>query len=223
MPYQYFHIGKTGGTLIRDVLMSLPAEHRRQFRLYSHDVTLWQAVEDRPDMPVFFSVRRPETLFVSAFNSRRRKGQPAYDRPWNKREQIVFSAFDTANDLAEGLSASDPRVRAAAELSMYAMSHVRKGLRWYLRDADTLNEHRDHIAFVLLQERLEDDLRSFAEHVGVPLDAATVQPGERRHAALEDDKAALSETGLANLRDWYGPDQEIYDWCVQFHDRLLAA
>jgi hypothetical protein len=217
--YQYIHIGKTGGTLIREVLRSLPPEHRRRFRFHGHDVTLPQALEADPGMPVFFSVRRPETLFVSAFNSRRREGRPTYERPHNRQERIAFGLFDTPNELAESLSAAEPHLRACAEFSMLAINHVRKGLRWYLRDVETLERHRDSIAFVLLQERLEADLREFTERIGVPLEAATVSPAERLHVATAEDEQELSEAGLANIREWYRPHQEIYDWCAAFHDR----
>jgi hypothetical protein len=220
--YQFIHIGKTGGTLIREVLLSLPAEHRRRFRFHGHDVTLPQALEANPEMPVFFSVRRPESLFVSAFNSRRREGRPTYERPHNRQERIAFGLFDSPNELAESLSAAEPHLRACAEFSMLAINHVRKGLRWYLRDIECLDEHRDRIAFILLQERLEEDLSAFAARVGVPLEAAQVSPHERLHTAVEEDDLELSATGMSNIRAWYRPHQEIYDWCVAFHDRLVA-
>jgi hypothetical protein len=223
MPYQFIHIGKTGGTLIREVLRSLPEEHRLRFRFHSHDVTLPQALETRPEMPVFFSVRRPEALFVSGFNSRRRQGGPTYDQPWNPRERVAFSLFRTPNELAEALSAADPHVRACAEFSMLTINHVRKGLRWYLHGIPILERHRDQIAAVLLQENLEPDLRAFAERIGVPLEAAAIRPTERLHAAMAEDEQELSATGLANVRQWYRPDREIYDWCVAFHDRAVAG
>lgn len=223
MPHQFIHIGKTGGTLIREVLSSLPDEHRRKFRLLGHDVSLPQAIEARPDMPVFFSVRRPETLFVSAFNSRRRQGRPTYDRPWNRRERIAFSVFETPNDLAEALDANDPHVKGSAELSMLAINHVSKGLRWHLGSPEALGEHREQIEFILLQEQLEQDLRAFAARVGVPLDESRVSPAERFHTSVDEDETGLSEQGLANIRHWYRADQEIYDWCAAFHDRLLAG
>jgi len=221
--YQFIHIGKTGGTLVREVLRSLPPEHRRRLRFHGHDVTLPQALEAHPEMPVFFSVRRPETLFVSAFNSRRREGRPTYERPHNRRERIAFRVFDTPNALAESLSAGDPPLRACAEFSMLAINHVRKGLRWYLRGTETLEEHRDAIAFILLQERLEEDLRAFTERIGVPLDAARVSPAERLHSAVAEDEQEVSPAGLANVREWYRRDQEIYDWCVAFRDGRVAG
>jgi hypothetical protein len=223
MPYQFLHIGKTGGTLIREVLRSLPEEHRLQFRLLSHDARLPQAIETRPDMPVFFSVRRPEALFVSAFNSRLRQGKPGYDRPWGKRERVVFSVFKSPNELAESLSATDSALKACAELSMLSINHIRRGLQWYLRGTECLEQHREKIAFILLQEQLEQDLRVFAARVGVPLASARISPAERLHASGPGDETALSDTGLANIREWYRPHQEIYDWCVERRDRLLAA
>lgn len=222
MPYQYIHIGKTGGTLIHVVLRSLPKEHRRQFRLLGHDVALPEAIEARPQMPVFFSVRRPEALFVSGFNSRLRQGRPTYDRPWSPREAVAFSLFHTPNELAESLSANDPHLRASAELSMMSINHVRKGLRWHLRGIECLEQHRDDIAFILLQERLEQDLRAFAQRVGAPLELAEVSPEERPHAAMPEDETRLSDAGLANITRWYRADREIYDWCVERHDQMLG-
>jgi hypothetical protein len=113
-------------------------------------------------------------------------------------------------------------VKACAEFSMMSINHVRKGLRWHLRGIDCLEQHREDIVFILLQERLEQDLRAFAERVGAPLELADVSPEERLHAAVPEDETALSEEGLANITRWYGPDREIYDWCVERHDRLLA-
>ena len=221
MPLQFLHIGKTGGSFVRAVVNALPPEHRAEFRLLHHDAKLTQALETRPGMPVFFSVRRPETLFVSAFNSRLRMGRPLYDRSWSSREEIAFSVFETPNQLAEALSSEDPYAQGCARLSMFAINHVRQGLRWYLVDVENLERHRDRIAFVLLQERLEDDLRAFASRMGIPLDPAAEVFGERVHGAHEASETTLSEVGRANVRDWYRTDLEIYDWCVQFHDRLL--
>jgi hypothetical protein len=106
---------------------------------------------------------------------------------------------------------------------MFAINHVRQGLRWYLVDSENLERHREHIAFVLLQERLEADLRAFAERIGVPFDSAIDLVGERVHGSSPDSETALSEVALANLREWYRDDLDIYDWCVDFHDRLLAG
>jgi hypothetical protein len=223
MPYQYIHIGKTGGTLISSVLRSLPEDQRAQFRILGHDVTLPQAIEARPQVPVFFSVRRPMDLFVSGFNSRLREGRPTYDRPWNAREAIAFSLFGTPNELAEALSADDPHLKACAEFSMLSINHVRKGLKWHLRGIETLERHQEAIAFILLQERLEQDLRAFAEQVGAALELAEVSPQERLHTALPEDETALSDKGLANITRWYQADQAIYDWCAERHDRILAA
>jgi hypothetical protein len=221
VPLQFLHIGKTGGSFVRAVVNSLPPEHRAEFRLLHHDAKLAQAIETRPGMPVFFSVRRPEDLFVSAFHSRLRRGRPLYDRPWNSREEIAFSVFETPNQLAEALSAEDRLHQAAARFSMFAINHVRQGLRWYLVNAENLERHREHIAFVLLQESLDEDLRTFAGRLGIPLDSAEQLFGERVHGSAAGSETALSERAVANLQQWYHDDIQIYDWCVDFHHRML--
>jgi hypothetical protein len=212
---QFIHIGKTGGSYVFAVLRSLPPEQRRRFTFLGHSSTLAQALAERPDEPVLFSVRRPETLFVSAFNSRLRQGRPTYDRPWTPREEVAFSVFGTPNQLAEALSAEDPFVRASARLSMLGINHVWKGLRWFLHDVDTLEQHRDMIAFVMVQESLEEDISAFAERYDLAIDRAAL-PAERIHASPPEADAGLSEQGLANIRDWYREDSEIYEWCVRF-------
>jgi hypothetical protein len=217
--YQFLHIGKTGGTLVRRVLRSLPEEHRLRFHLLGH-VSLSRAIEARPEMPVFFSVRRPETLFVSAFNSRLRAGQPTYNRPWTAREHVAFSKFKSPNQLAESLAASDSELKASAEQAMWQINHVRQGLRWYLRSVEFLEQHRQDIVFVMLQEHLEQDLHAFARWLDVPLELARVPASRRFHESLPEDETVLSEAGLANIRRWYRPHQEIYDWCADFRARL---
>jgi hypothetical protein len=184
---------------------------------------LTRAVRVNPEMPVFFSVRRPETLFVSGFNSRLRAGRPEYDFPWSPEERAAFSVFDSPNELAEALSADDGRLRASAKSSMEAIRHVRSGLVGCLDGVDALERHRAQIAFIFLQEQLEQDLSSFMERIGAPLELAQVSPKERIHASMPGDRTELSETGMANIRKWFGPDLEVYDWCRKRRDEILGA
>lgn len=223
MPYQYLHIGKTGGTLIRTVLESLPEPHRSQFVFHGHIVTLVRVLRERPDTPVFFSVRRPESLFVSAFNSRRRQGKPTYFVPWRQEEKIVFARFASPNELAEALSATDRELRQSAETAMASIPHIRRGLAKTLGGVEVLEQHKESIAFILLQEQLEQDLRAFLARVGIPLELAQISPAERIHTSMPGDETGLSELGLANLGKWYGAHQEIYDWCAEQHDTILSS
>jgi hypothetical protein len=184
---------------------------------------LARAVRVNPEMPVFFSVRRPETLFVSGFNSRLREGKPRYDIPWTPKERAVFSLFKSPNELAEALSAGDLRLQESAKSSMGTIRHVRNGLAWCLGGIDALERNRAQIAFILLQEQLEHDVGSFMEHIGTPIELAEVSPRERIHASMPGDQTALSDTGMANIRRWYGADLEIYDWCMKRRDEILSA
>jgi hypothetical protein len=223
MPYQYLHIGKTGGTLIREVLESLPEPHHSQFVFHGHRVRLVRALREHPEMPVFFSVRRPETLFVSAFNSRLREGKPRYSIPRRVEEEAVFARFRSPNELAEALSAVDHELQQSAETSMASIRHIHRGLVSTLGGVEVLERHRESIVFILLQERLEQDLREFLARIDVPLELARVSPAERIHTSMPGDETMLSELGLANLKQWYRSHQEIYNWCVEQHDRLLDA
>jgi hypothetical protein len=223
MPYQFIHIGKTGGSLMRAVLESLPEPHRSQFLLHGHRIKLAKAVERYPDMPVFFSVRRTSAMCVSGFNSRRRQGQPTYSVPWTPEERVTFSLFESPNELAEALSSNDRHLKESAESAMVSSEHIRRGLAWNLGGIDALERHKGSIVFILLQEQLEQDLRTFMEGVGVPPELAGVSPQERMHTSMAEDETALSDAGLANIRKWFSAHAEIYDWCAERHDAILES
>jgi hypothetical protein len=59
-----------------------------------------------------------------------REGRPRFDVPWSPAEAEAFAAFNTADEPATALTASDRGLRALARLSMHSIGHVR-GYYWH--------------------------------------------------------------------------------------------
>src|SRR5689334_13541511 len=99
------HIGKTGGTAAKTVLKAAK-ELRvgRRIGLYGHQIGLQDVVDMDMTRKLVFFIREPVSRYVSAFNSRLRRGFPRHGNTWTEREEIAFEHFKTPNQLAEGLS-----------------------------------------------------------------------------------------------------------------------
>ena len=96
----FLNIGKNAGTQVKNIAEKL-SKYGIKIRALGHFARLMQLPENSR---YFFSVRKPETRFVSGFYSRKRKGQPLFFNEWTKHEAIAFGLFDDANELAENLS-----------------------------------------------------------------------------------------------------------------------
>src|SRR5829696_3066808 len=140
----FIHIGKTGGTALKSVLRPVfkagtetplgPVIVHKGHSFRLRDVP-------RGDKALF-CVRDPVSLFVSAFDSRLRKGQPKFYFEWSPAEAEAFGRFPTPQALAEALASPDRRTRKQAEAAMRAIQHVR-GLTRALGSPQNVIAHRD--------------------------------------------------------------------------------
>src|SRR3569833_371466 len=127
------HIGKTGGTALRQAL--LPYVDAGAYTLFLHGHSMTLALLE-PGEKTFFFQRDPISKFASAFCYRQREGRPHYHTPWRPYEAEAFAHFDNANDLANSLSAPDPVRRARAEYAMRNIHHVRDSVfRWLIDES----------------------------------------------------------------------------------------
>jgi hypothetical protein len=213
--YFLLHIGKTGGTYLSHILNKKVSVGKGKIRRLGHKLTLPKGLEKFPARPAVFTVREPLSLFVSAFNSRLRKGQPRYYVEWSREEAIAFELFPTPNDLGEALSSPDPFKRACAEFAMLQIKHVKRGLKWYLGSAELLELNRDRIGFILSQSQLEADVRDFVKKLGLDAEQLDLGADEvTKHATPKQYSRDLSELASANLSRWYEDDIKIYEWCL---------
>ena len=104
-----------------------------------------------------------------------RKGRPRYNVPWSENEAIAFSSFETPNRLAEALSDDDPVTRERAEFSMRSITHVARGLYYFLHSASFVRQHSDRISWIFRQQTLDDDIRHFLAKNCIPLSYEPIQ------------------------------------------------
>ncbi|MGH6736257.1 MAG: sulfotransferase family 2 domain-containing protein [Methyloceanibacter sp.] len=207
----FIHIRKTGGSAIKSMLRG-----DSRFALHSHDMTLPLLWREAPDTKVFFVVRDPVERFVSGFYSRLRKAPPARDTNCRPEEAMAFTAFPTANSLAEALSSTDRWERMAAALAMHAINHVKHPLHLWLRASPFLERHKGKILFVGWTNDLDRDLPELRDRLDLEDSAALPSDDESAHRGPKDAERSLSNTARRNIAEWYKADRETLDWCLKW-------
>lgn len=212
------HIGKTGGTALRHALrLEAPM---RGILPRRHDIGL-------ADIPagekVILSVREPIGRFVSAFNSRLRKGQPRYLYEWSEQERLAFTAFPTANDLAEALSSPAMETRERAAAAMRSIYHVSHSLKKWLVSTDYLRSREPDILFVFDQAHLTADFAAFTKLLGLPPELRLPDDPVSAHKAPATLPRQLSPDAIRNLRSWYEDDFAIHHACLRLREARLVS
>ena len=143
----FLHIGKTGGSAIKQALETCLQTPRYQVLLHPHGVSL-------RDVPggesVFFCLRNPVSRFVSGFYSRQRKGQPRYYSEWSPAEQEVFERFETPDQIARALADESSKDHAAARQAMVSVEHFAPFRNWFV-DLDYFRSRVDDVLFIGFQ------------------------------------------------------------------------
>ena len=196
------HIGKTGGTAVKAGLKA----HPDKFRLHGHSVRLSDC--PRGEL-VFFALRHPVDRFVSAFNSRLRKGLPRYFYDWSKGEAAAFGQFASANDLAESLSSRNPLRRHRARTAMRNIRHVKTPLDYWLGSTEALLARRADL--VIGETRtLQLDFSRLLRLAGLdPFDLPT--DPVVAHVTADHMNKHLSDAASLNLAKWYAEDLTLYE------------
>lgn len=222
--YALLHIGKTGGTAAKTVLKANNTLGIGEYVApYKHEVGLARVAEQDMCERLMFFVREPVDRFVSAFNSRLRKGYPRHNSEWNVREEVAFEHFKTPNELAEGLSSDDPEIREVAVGSMLVIGHLRRGYEFYLGSVELLEQEKDRIFFIGAVEHFEQDFGLMRQFLGVSPELQLPTDERGAHRTPDSFDKNISETGRKNVQNFFRSDYEIYDWCVNRRVELIAA
>lgn len=221
--YGFIHIGKTGGTAVNAALKANNKLGVGEFvQSYKHKIGLQDVRNDTMCDRVMFFVREPASRFVSAFNSRLRKGAPRHHVEWTPKEELAFTRFKTANDLAEALGSSDAEVKQHAVEAVQGINHLRKSYPHYLGSIELLEAEKDRIYFIGAQENLASDfavMRSFLDispDIELPLDDLGA------HRTPDGFHKTISDAGRKNIEAHFAADYRIYDWCMKRRVELLA-
>jgi hypothetical protein len=206
------HVGKTGGTALRQALLPYVDTGRYTIFLHGHSMTLPRL---RPGEKAFFFQREPVSKFLSAFYYRQRQAQPYRHIPWRADEALAFAQFHSANDLANALSSADGVLRAKAVHAMRSIHHVRDSVVRWLADETYFLSRLDDILFIGFQEQLGQDFEALKrilhlpDTIRLPTEASGVY--QKTPARLK----YLDATAEANLRTWYARDVEFYELCLR--------
>ena len=209
-PVHFLHIGKTGGTAIRHVLKSFTRVNCYVIELHPHRVRLQDI--PRGDHVVFF-LRDPVSRYISAFYSRKRKGQPRFVRPWSTNEAIAFREFETPNSLAIALSSEEITVRKKAIHAMNRIRHVNDRYWDWFKNESYFLSRRDDIFFIGLQETLSNDFDRLKTKLGIPRDVKLPDDDIDSHRNQPHLDKTLDEQSITNIKEWYQVDYDFIHVC----------
>jgi Sulfotransferase family len=229
----FIHVGKTGGTAIKEALREaglavegpesryvqkatyVPSTPFGQIVLHNHGFKL----RDVPaDDFAFFFLPDPISRFVSGFASRLRKGQPRYSIKWSESERLVFERFPTPQSLAHAIVSKD---KAERELARWAMEHIQH-VKWFNRqvgDATRLCATLPRIVYIGRQETLDSDWRQLKPMLGLPQDLELPTDPVAAHRGDASVDTSLDEPALEILRRWYRADYRLLGICERFRAR----
>lgn len=220
--YGLLHIGKTGGTAANAVIK---ANNKRgvgeRVNCYKHSVGLQDVADDDMCERLMFFIREPVSRYISAFNSRLRRGFPRHGNVWSPKEEVAFARFKTPNQLAEALGSPDAETRQQAEEAMEGIKHVKRAYEHYLGSVDLLEQEKDRIFFIAATETFEPDFGLMRELLGVAPDLDLPTDDFGAHKTPDGFEKTVSEAGRKNIQDYYVTDYAIYNWCVRRREELI--
>ena len=216
------HIGKTGGTAANAVLKANNklgvGEH---VACYKHQVGLQDVADENMCEKLMFFIREPVARYISAFNSRLRKGYPRHHGEWSPREEIAFEHFKTPNQLAEALSSDDAERRQLARDAMKGIRHLRRAYEHYLGSVKLLEQEKDRIYFIAATETFEPDFGLMRKLLDVSPELELPTDDYGAHRTPDTYEKTVSDLGRRNVQDYYKADYDIYNWCVKRREELL--
>jgi hypothetical protein len=221
--YTFLHIGKTGGTALRDAFHAHNAtKGETRIGSLSHKYSLRKIVEENQAELLIFFVREPVSRFVSGFNSRLRKGRFG-DHDWHFGERIAFRIFSTPNALGEALGSWNPAIRLLARLATSRIIHLKKSLADYVGPIALLEQERHRIFYIGSQETLDEDFGILKRILKMDPSIALPTSNQDAHRAPDTMDRRLSEKAIANIRRHYHDDFAVRDWCLAFRSELIAG
>jgi hypothetical protein len=208
----FLHIGKNAGTQVSNISSQLHAlPTKRKIIKQNHDVFL-KNIPERDDY--FFSIRNPISRFKSGFYSRKRKGQRRIYAEWSAHDELSFSEFEHANDLAESLFETGEYGRKAWG-SMKSIRHTAQNQSDWFYSCGNFLRVRPPI-WIIRQESFEKDIRKFIFLAFPDVNLSDIDFSVDHissHANNYSSIPPLSKKANENLTAWYAQDLSFYDMC----------
>lgn len=205
-PLHFLHLSKNAGTQMGHLAQQINADGRYVVHKHRYAVKLRNIPENED---FFFSIRSPETRFVSGFYSRKRKGQPRIYSEWTPYEREAFNDFEHANDLAEALF-EPGHAGLRALCAMNSIQHCAEDqVGWFMYMGYFL---RIRVPLMILrQEYFESDAAFLFETLGMRSAPVFDRSSIGSHANNYSELPPLTPKAIANLRRWYAQDFEFYE------------
>jgi len=206
----FLHIGKTGGSNLRDTLSTCESTVD-MLEFHGHGCRLADIPKGQKVVAV---VREPESRFISAFYGRQREDRPRYHVPWSEGEKKAFETFANANDLALALESDSRTMRSMAEQAMKDIQHVRQPLCYYLGDLNYFLKREADIFFIGFQNNLDADAERLVKKLKLPNLKLSNDP-VIAHSTKPNDKSRLTQEAKDILAKFYKKDVEIYEYLLK--------
>ncbi len=210
-PAHLLHIGKTGGTAMKEALTPVKSAGRYELLLHNHGVRF-------NDVPhgerVFFVIRDPVDRFVSGFNSRLREGKPRYHLPWTPLEKVVFERYPSVDSLGCALSCEDPLERGRAATAMMSLQHVRDSYWDWFRNREYFERRLDDLLLIHWVPDLNATFPQLREALGLPDTVVLPSDDVRAHRSPDNVDRTLSPLARENLERWYARDYVFVELCA---------
>lgn len=201
----FIHIGKTGGTAIKEAIKQylVEADCKYAISLHSHHFKL----SDLPNgESAFFFLRNPISRFISGFYSRQRQGQPRYFFPWSPEEKTAFKHFSTPNQLAMALSSSNTEEKEKAIAAMKSIKHVNNSYWKWFDNEEYFKSRLSDIFFIGFQENLIEDFEILKSKLSLPKDTKLPSGEASAHRNPASLDRTLTDEAIENLKQWYKDD-----------------
>jgi hypothetical protein len=209
-PLHVLHLGKTGGTALKQVLLDYGAASNHELLLHGHDVTIL----DVPARESFmFIVRDPLSRFLSGFNGRLREDRPRYHYPWRTEEKVAFAIFTTPDQLATALSSEDEVERRQAEDAMRGIGHINTSYWYWFADETVFHSRLPDLFFIAFQDRLDEDFDLLKQKLGLPAEARMPVDELKAHRTPAGFAKELGDVARSNLERWYERDLAFVQMC----------
>lgn len=211
MALHFLHIGKTGGSAVKQALAGGDF-HRCQIASKYGPVVLHGHRTRATDVPscdaMFFIFRDPIDRFLSGFHSRKRKGSPRYSIDWSAAERRTFQKYPTVASLLDDLSVSSKRQDALEGIN--SISHLRRDLSFWVDREELFRVSDSRIAWIGRTETLSQDWERAGAILGLhPFSDLPVDDHGAHRAPVPVER--LSESHRTLLRQHLSLDYQIVE------------
>lgn len=204
------HVGKTGGTTLKDLLLDTTDRSIVQWPRHSICIKKMAACSVNPHAKYIFLVRSPVHRYVSGWLERYKvRGEDEM----GDDEKEAFTRFQTPNKLACALYSKDAEEQRRAQAAIQGIKHTGRDINAYMGGLENLRQCTDQVVWVGRTEHFDDDYLVLIKKLQA-LGVVTGHPKkhfgrDRVQPAEYNSLTELGRCAVESLHRWYEKDYEI--------------